>query len=239
MLTELLLLDIETVPQFPSFAGLAPGWKSLFSDKISKTVPEDIDPEEIYRRKAGIFAEFGKVICISTAFFYEDDNKQLSLRIKSFSGEDEVQILSDFAELCERMHQRHRHFQFGGHNIREFDIPFICRRMLINHLRLPGCLHLHDKKPWEVKMFDTFNWWKFGDHKHYISLHLLASVLGIPTSKTDMDGSMVQDVYYKENDLPRIVKYCERDVLVTANVILRFNGKPLLEEGRCEVVNDW
>jgi DNA polymerase elongation subunit (family B) len=230
MLTELLLLDIETVPQFPSFAGMDPGRKLLFLDKISKTVPEDMEPEEIYRRKAGIFAEFGKIVCISTAFFYEDDNKQWSLKMKSFSGNDEVQILSDFTELCHKMQQRHRYFQFGGHNIKEFDIPYICRRMLINGLPLPEYLRLHDKKPWEVKMFDTLNWWKFGDNKNYISLHLLASVLGIPTSKTDMDGAMVQDVYYKNNDLPRITAYCQRDVVVTANVILRFHDKPLLRE---------
>jgi DNA polymerase elongation subunit (family B) len=230
MLTELLLLDIETVPQFPSFAGMDPGRKLLFLDKISKTVPEGIGPEEIYRRKAGIFAEFGKIVCISTAFFYEDDNKQWSLKMKSFSGNDEVQILSDFTELCHKMQQRHPYFQFGGHNIKEFDIPYICRRMLINGLPLPEYLRLHDKKPWEVKMFDTLNWWKFGDNKNYISLHLLASVLGIPTSKTDMDGGMVQDVYYKNNDLPRITAYCQRDVVVTANVILRFHDKPLLRE---------
>jgi hypothetical protein len=230
MLTELLLLDIETVPQFPSFAGMDPGRKLLFLDKISKTVPEGTDPEEIYRRKAGIFAEFGKIVCISTAFFYEDDNKQWSLKMKSFSGNDEVQILRDFTELCHKMYQRYPYFQFGGHNIKEFDIPFICRRMLINCLPLPEYLRLHDRKPWEVKMFDTLNWWKFGDNKNYISLHLLASVLDIPTSKTDMDGSMVQDVYYKNNDLPRIMEYCQRDVVVTANVILRFHDKPLLRE---------
>jgi DNA polymerase elongation subunit (family B) len=234
MLTELLLLDIETVPQFPTFAGMDPGWQSLFLDKISKTVPEGFEPEEIYRRKAGIFAEFGKIVCISTAFFYEDDNKQRSLKMKSFSGNDEVQILRDFTELCNKMH--YRQFQFGGHNIKEFDIPYICRRMLINGLPLPECLRLHDKKPWEVKMFDTLNWWKFGDNKNYISLHLLASVLGIPTSKTDIDGSMVQDVYYKENDLVRITEYCQRDVVVTANIILRFNDQPVLEENNITLV---
>lgn len=236
MLTELLLLDIETVPQFPSFAGLDPGWKSLFSGKISKTVPEGHDPEEIYRSKAGIFAEFGKIICISTAFFCENGDQSLSLRMKSFSGHDEVQILRDFTDLCYKMQQQQPQFQFAGHNIKEFDIPFICRRLLINGVPLPHCLQLHDKKPWEVKMFDTLNWWKFGDHKNYISLHLLASVLGVPTSKTDMDGSMVQDVYYRENDLPRIVEYCQRDVVATANVILRFHSRDLLKEENVSVV---
>ncbi len=236
MITELLLLDIETVPQVPSFAGMDSNWQSLFHDKIAKTVPEDFDPEETYRKKAGILAEFGKIICISTAFFYEEEDKSLSLKMKSIYGDDEVEILSIFTELCNKMYQHNRQFRFAGHNIKEFDIPYICRRLLINHLPLPEYLQLHDKKPWEVKMFDTLNWWKFGDNKNYISLNLLANVLGIPSSKSDIDGSMVQDVYYKDHDLPRIAVYCQRDVVVTANVILRFLNKPLLEEDRVVVV---
>ena len=238
MLTKLLLLDIETVPQFPTFTGMDSGWQGLFLDKIAKTVPEDMDAEEMYRKKAGILAEFGKIICISTAFFYENEEGLPVLKMKSIYGNDEVEILRIFTELCNKMYQQYRHFQFGGHNIKEFDIPYICRRMLINNLPLPEYLQLHDKKPWEVKMFDTLNWWKFGDNKNYVSLHLLANVLGIPTSKSDIDGSMVQDVYYKENNLPRIVAYCQRDVVVTANVILRFMDKALLTEDRIVVVGE-
>ena len=236
MLTQLLLLDIETVPRFPSFADMDSGWQRLFIDKIAKTVPEEMNPEEMYRKKAGILAEFGKIICISTAFFYENEAGQLSLKMKSIAGNDEVEILRIFTDLCDKMYQHNRGFQFGGHNIKEFDIPYICRRILINHLPLPEYLQLHDKKPWEVKMFDTLNWWKFGDNKNYVSLHLLANVLGIPTSKSDIDGSMVQDVYYIDKNLPRIVEYCQRDVVVTANVILRFMDKPLMEEERIVVV---
>ena len=232
MLTDLLILDIETVPQSESFNDLKPDWQSLWIDKVSKTVPENVTAEESYQRKAGILAEFGKIICISTAFFYEDDNKQMGLRIKSIYGDDEVELLKKFIDLCNKVYQYNKHFQFGGHNIKEFDIPYICRRMLINNLPLPEYLQLHDKKPWETKMFDTLNWWKFGDNKNYVSLHLLASVLNIPTSKTDMDGSMVQLVYYKDQDLPRIVEYCQRDVIVTANVILRFQNIPLLSDDK-------
>lgn len=236
MITELLLLDIETVPQFPSFTGMDSGWQGLFLDKVAKTVPEDMTAEDSYRKKAGILAEFGKIICISTAFFFENEDRQLCLKMKSIYGNDEVEILRNFTDLCNKMYQHNRGFQFGGHNIKEFDIPFICRRLLINRLPLPEYLQLHDKKPWEVKMFDTLNWWKFGDNKNYISLHLLANVLGITSSKSDIDGSMVQDVYYKENNLPRIVNYCQRDVVVTANVILRFKDLPLLTEERIMVV---
>lgn len=236
MLSDLLIIDIETVPARPAFADLDPDWQSLFLDKIAKTVPEDSDPEDIYRKKAGILAEFGKIICISTAFFYDKPAGGKGLKMKSIYGEDEVEILRNFTDLCTKMFQYHRNFQFGGHNIREFDIPYICRRMLIQGLALPEFLRLQDKKPWEVRMFDTLSWWKFGDNKNYVSLHLLANVLGIPSSKSDINGADVQDVYYKERNLDRIVAYCQRDVVVTANIILRFQHLPLLTEDNIQIV---
>src|SRR5471030_2261790 len=147
MLTELLLIDIETVPAFPAFADMDSGWQSLFLDKITKTVPEGMSAEEMYHKKAGILAEFGKIICISTAFFYEDEDRQPALKMKSIYGNDEVEILRTFTDLCNKMYLSHRNFQFGGHNIKEFDIPYICRRLLINYLPLPEYLQLHDKKP--------------------------------------------------------------------------------------------
>jgi predicted PolB exonuclease-like 3'-5' exonuclease len=231
LMTDLLILDIETVPQKPHFDDLSTDWQSLWLDKISKTMPENITPEESYRLRAGILAEFGKIVCISTAYFYEDEQRQCNLRIKSVYGDDETELLKQFTELCNKFCQSRTEIQFAGHNIKEFDIPYICRR-----LPLPACLQLNDKKPWETKMFDTMQWWKFGDYKNYVSLHLLASVLGIPTSKTDMDGSMVQDVYYRDNDLKRIVEYCQRDVVVTANVILRYKNESLLPEDRVKIV---
>lgn len=230
MLNQLLLLDIETIPQARQFSSLSPEWQKLFSDKYTKTMPETVSIEDCYHTRAGIWAEFGKIICISTAFFYEDDKSQLCLRIKSVSGDDERALLENFILLCNKFYSVHKQFQFGGHNIREFDIPYICRRMLVNNLSLPSYLQLHDKRPWDVKMFDTLNWWKFGDMKNYTSLNLLASALNIPSSKTTMDGSMVQDVYYIEKDLPKIVSYCEQDVIVTANIILRFLNKPILNK---------
>lgn len=230
MLNELLVIDIETVPQFPAFSDLSDNWQDLWQEKVAKTMPDDTPPEESYRKRAGILAEFGKIICISTAIFSYNDMKINGLRVKSVSGDDERVVLEGFVEICNKMYGRNRNFQFAGHNIREFDIPYICRRMIINGMLLPEYLQLNDRKPWEVRMMDTLSWWKFGDYKHYTSLHLMANVLGIPTSKTDMDGSMVQDVYYKEHDLQRIVDYCQRDVVVTANIILRFQQLPALRE---------
>jgi len=236
MFTELLLIDIETVPITENFLNLLPEWQQLWCNKVAKIFPESVSPEESYRQRAGILSEFGKIICISTAFFYENNNKQLCLRIKSIYGDDEPEILKSFVTLCDKVYHQNKKFLFAGHNIKEFDIPYICRRLLINRLPLPEYLQLHDKKPWEVKMFDTLNWWRFGDNKNYVSLDLLANVLGVPSSKTDIDGSMVQDVYYKEKDLQRIVDYCQRDVVVVANVILRFKNQPLLKEENVVVV---
>jgi len=233
---DLLLIDIETVPQYQDYLQLTKVWQSLWCNKISKIMPENFSPEECYLQRAGILAEFGKVICISTGYFINDKDNELVLRVKSIYGDDEKLLLESFKDLIDKMYKHNKHFEFAGHNVREFDIPYLCRRMLINELQLPAPLQIHGAKPWEVKMVDTLQWWKFGDYKNYVSLNLLANVLNVPTSKTDMDGSMVQHVYYKENNLPRIVEYCQRDVVVVANVILRFKNLPLLKEENITIV---
>jgi predicted PolB exonuclease-like 3'-5' exonuclease len=236
MLKDLLLMDIETVPMVENYQDLSPDWQILWWDKVSKTVPENTTPAQSWKMKGGILAEFGKIICISTAYFYEDEHRKLCLKVKSISGHNEKELLIQFLDLCAKMYKHNKNFQFGGHNIKEFDLPYICRRIMINQLPMPEYLWLHDRKPWEVKMFDTLNWWKFGDNKNYISLHLLASVLQIPTSKSDIDGSKVQEVYYQERNLQRIVEYCQRDVVVCANVVLRYKDLPLLTDERVVIV---
>jgi predicted PolB exonuclease-like 3'-5' exonuclease len=236
-LFDLLLLDIETVPQFQDYKSLPDDGAKLFFDKISKTVPENFDEEEVYLQKAGILAEFGKIICISTGFFYNDTEGKTCLKIKSISGHDEADILQQFIELTNKFCKHKPRFQFAGHNIREFDIPYICRRMVINQIPLPACLNIYGAKPWEICMSDTMQWWKFGDYKNYTSLNLLACVLGVPTSKDDIDGSMVQHVYYKENNLARIVNYCEKDVVVVARIIQRFKNLPLVEQENIQIVH--
>ncbi len=236
MINNLLLIDIETVPQFENYNLLSPTWQLLWNNKISKTVPENTLPQDSYHDKAGILAEFGKIVCISTAFYYFNEEKHPILKVKSIFGESESEILISFIQLCNKVYFHNPNFQFAGHNVKEFDIPFICRRMIVNHLSLPEYLLIHEKKPWEVKIFDTLNWWKFGDHKNYITLHLLANVLGLPTSKDDIDGSMVQDVYYKERNLKRIADYCEKDVVLTANIILRFLNLPILLDEQIQIV---
>jgi hypothetical protein len=227
MLNNLLIIDIETVPIVENFNQLNENWQSLWIDKVSKHLPEQTN-EETWKMKGGIMAEFGKIVCISTGYFFEDVNRNQCLKIKSIYGDDEKDLLQRFLDLCNKFYKHNKNFCFSGHNIKEFDIPYICRRILINHLALPEYLWLHDRKPWEVKMLDTLNWWRFGDNKNYTSLHLLANTLGIETSKDDIDGSMVKDVYYKEKNLPRIVNYCQKDIKVVANIILRYQNLPLL-----------
>lgn len=235
-LFNLLFIDIETVPRFQSFELLPDEFKILWADKISKTVPENLSPEDSYLLRAGILAEFGKIVCISIGYFYEDANKNVCFKVKSICYDDEKEILQNFIQITNSFHKPNNRFQFAGHNIREFDIPYICRRLIINNIPLPLYLQIHGAKPWEIEMVDTLQWWKFGDYKNYISLNLLANVLNIPTSKGDMDGSKVREVYYVEKNLERISTYCEKDVIVVANVILRFKNMPLLSEENIQII---
>lgn len=230
MISNLLLIDIETVPLVQNFTDLDANWQQLWVDKINRSFDENIPPQETWKLRGGILAEFGKIICISTGYFFEDTHRNTCLKVKSIYGKNEVEVLQQFIELCNKFYKLNRDFVFAGHNIKEFDIPYICRRIVINNLPLPEYLWLHERKPWEVKMLDTLSWWKFGDNKNYTSLNLLANCLQIPTSKVGIDGSKVQDVYYIENDLPKIVDYCQRDVVVVANIILKFKGRSILKD---------
>lgn len=221
---KLLFLDIETVPEVGNWNELSTEWQQLWSKKIERQLGEDETLEEFYGKRAGILAEFGKIICISCGVIVEKNK----LKIKSFYGDSEKQILEEFIELIQS-----KYFRSGlilcAHNGKEFDFPFMARRMLINEIELPMALNLQGKKPWEVPHLDTMELWKFGDYKHFTSLNLLAAVLGIPTPKDDIDGSQVASVYYNDHDLERIRIYCEKDVLTVAQIFRKFRGESLLE----------
>jgi predicted PolB exonuclease-like 3'-5' exonuclease len=217
-------LDIETVPEVATFDQLNPLMQELFAAKTQyQRKEEEITAEDFYH-KAGIWAEFGKIICISVGFFTNSTLQQF--RVKSFYG-DEVELLTDFKHLLET-HFKNPQFLLCAHNGKEFDFPYIARRMIINQMALPEKLQLFGKKPWEINHIDTLELWKFGDYKHYTSLKLLTSILGIPSPKGDIDGTQVAQVYYIEQDLTRIVRYCEQDVIAIAQLLLRFQHKPLL-----------
>lgn len=220
-LTDLLFVDIETVPGTPHFQELPEEWKALWLGKISKTMPENFSVEESYHERASILSEFGRVICISTGYFYTDTNGVNCFKIKSIVGDNEQVVILSFLTLVDKFCEKRPRFAFAGHNIKEFDIPYLCRRIMINRMKLPRYLDFSGMKPWETNLVDTLQLWKFGDFKNYVSLRLLAAVLDIPSSKDDMDGSMVRTVYYEEKNLARIAAYCQKDVIAVANVILR------------------
>ncbi|MDE0536837.1 MULTISPECIES: 3'-5' exonuclease [unclassified Tenacibaculum] len=226
-LQNILFLDIETVPEVELFTDLSPEMQELYALKTQYQRKDEFTPEEFYHR-AGIWAEFGKIICISVGYFVERKGVN-QLRVTSFYGDNEHKLLLDFKNLLDT-HFNHPNHLLCAHNGKEFDFPYIARRMIINEIELPNKLNLFGKKPWEVPHLDTMDLWKFGDYKHYTSLKLLTAILGVPSPKQDIDGSEVANVYYQEKNLSRIVEYCERDTVAVAQLLLRFLNKPLVDE---------
>lgn len=231
-LEHILFLDIETVPQARHFTHLDETSQTLWEQKTQYQRKDEITAEDFYER-AGIWAEFGRIVCISVGYFtFKGDLR--NFRVTSFHGE-EIQILKQFNQLLKDHFSQTKHLMCA-HNGKEFDFPYIARRMIINGINLPYKLDLFGKKPWEVPHLDTLELWKFGDYKHYTSLKLLAHVLGIPSPKEDMDGSMVKDVFYEENGIDRIISYCELDVVTTAQIFLRLRNEELLSDGEVKKV---
>ena len=232
--SNILFLDIETVPQHPSFDLVPNDWKDLWTKKAEALLRNRADEtvESIYER-AGIYAEFGKIICISCGVV-QGGGEQKRLIIKSFYGEDEKIVLYEFCEMLRKWAIDQQKL-LCAHNGKEFDFPYLCRRLIINNMSIPSILNVSGKKPWEVNHLDTMELWKFGDFKNYTSLNLLAHVLGIPTPKDDIDGSMVGDVYWKEKNLKRIAEYCQKDVITVAQVYLRIVGEGLIRLENVEI----
>ena len=232
-LENILFLDIETVPQKKDFNEVDDTLKELWEKKSQFFRKEDESAADVYQR-AGIYAEFGKIVCISVGILSKK-NGELFFRLKSYFSDNEKELLGEFNQMLEKLELRKEVF-LCAHNGKEFDFPYIARRTLINGLPLPAPLQIAGKKPWEIKHIDTMELWKFGDYKHYTSLSLLVTIFGIPTPKDDIDGSQVAEVYWQENNLERIVKYCEKDVLAIAQLYLRYNGKNLLKDSNIESV---
>lgn len=226
-LDNLFLLDIETVSSRETFDHLEDNWKELWAEKIRRNLSPELTAEDLYPQRAAIFAEFARVVCISFGYFKKENDK-CELRIKSIFGHNEVEILEEFSTTINKLPVKPKPWIFAGHNIKEFDIPFLCRRMLVCDVRIPNRMNFQNMKPWETPIIDTLHLWRFGDYKNYTSLKLLAAVLGVPSPKEDIDGSQVGNVYWKEKDIKRIAEYCEKDVLTVGNIMLRFNGLPVL-----------
>ncbi|MEZ4721330.1 MAG: 3'-5' exonuclease [Flavobacteriales bacterium] len=227
-LNNILFLDIETVPQHPTMKKAPDEYQKLWSEKAQYLLREEDDTVESVFDRAGIYAEFGRIVCISVGYINERGSGR-ELRIKSFYGDDEKILLQEFAEMLKKYFNSKDHL-LCGHNGKEFDFPYIARRMLINGIAIPQILDISGKKPWEVAHLDTMQMWKFGDYKNFTSLKLLAHVFGLPTPKDDIDGSQVAGVYWKEKNLERIVRYCEKDVVTLVQVYLKLTQQPVLKE---------
>lgn len=228
-LRDILFLDIETVANTFEYDSLDERMKVQWSRKAGflKRGSDQTD-EAVYRDRAGIYAEFGKIVCIAVAKFVETENGELALRTKAYYGHDEKELLQSFKLMVEKMDPNA--LKLCAHNGKEFDYPYLCRRMLINGTGLPVALNLMGRKSWDIPHLDTMEMWKFGDYKHYTSLDLLAAIFDIPTSKGDLEGSQVNEVYHRQEGLIRIKEYCVRDVVVLAKLFLKLKGIGLHHE---------
>jgi 3'-5' exonuclease len=226
--SNILFLDIETVSQYSDYQQLPQTWRELWDQKagIINRGKEGETSESAYPR-ASIYAEFGKIVCISCGCIQEGEGER-KMVIRSYYGDDEKALLVSFSQLLQKWTAGDK--SLCAHNGKEFDYPYICRRMIINGMEIPEPLKIAGRKPWEIRHLDTMELWKFGDYKNYTSLKLLAAVLGVPSPKDDIDGSMVYEVYWKNNDLQRIVTYCQKDVITLAQVYLRYHCQPLIKE---------
>jgi hypothetical protein len=243
-LKNVLFLDIETVSQTKDLTELPESLQKLWMIKSKKfLLKSEIDvtfdiAANFYTEKAGIFAEFAKIVCISVGYISIQKKQSPTLRIKSFSG-NEKSILESFNAMLNKHYDDPDHQFLCGHNIKEFDVPFICRRNIINGLDLPRMINISGRKPWQVNyLLDTMDMWRFGDYKNYTSLALLSGALGIASPKDDIDGSQVGHVYWEENDIERIINYCEKDVLTVAQVAMKFAGQPLLTQENIEFIKE-
>lgn len=237
LLKNILFLDLETVSEYPDFSKLDERMQVLWQKKASYLVSKESpkSPGQLYEERAAISAEFGKIITIGVGFFLEQEGRLL-FRCKALTMPEEKQILQQFAEMLAILEKKEK-WQLCAHNGKEFDFPYLCRRMLIHQLPLPKPLQVMGKKPWETQLLDTMEMWKFGDYKAYTSLELMAACLGVPTSKDDIDGSQVGSIFYKEGDIGRIAQYCMKDVAVLAQVYMRLLGLGALAEDQIQFQN--
>jgi uncharacterized protein YprB with RNaseH-like and TPR domain len=227
-LNNILFLDIETASQFENYQHLPEDWKPLWDYKATQLIrnKESETVETIYER-AGIYAEFGKIICISCGYL-QGNGQEKKLVLKSFCADDEKQLLQEFSDMLKKWSHDNTKY-LCAHNGKEFDYPYMCRRMVINGLSIPEILQIAGRKPWDVRHLDTLELWKFGDYKSYTSLKLLAKVLGVASPKDDIDGSQVNGVYWNEKDIHRIVDYCQKDVITLTQILLRLHCEPLIK----------
>jgi 3'-5' exonuclease len=226
-LHKTMFIDIETASCVSNYDELSPKMQSLWHKKSKIFNKEETDFAKTFDNGAGIYAEFGRIVCVCMGYFTDTD--LTTFRVKQFSGTDEKILLEEVYQVFNKFLLDNT-FSLCGHNIKEFDVPYMCRRTVINKVAMPFFFKdLQNRKPWENPLVDTLHLWRFGDFKHYTSLELLATILGIDTPKDDIDGSQVSSVYWQEKNLDRIATYCSKDVVTVAQVLLHLNNLPLLK----------
>ncbi len=230
-LEKILFLDIETVRSHKAYFELSDGMQKMWTHKADsvKIKEEDLahpwTPEQKYMERAAIYAEFGRVVCVSVGYIMWEDG-EAHIKTKSFYGTDEAKLLLEFKQMLE--HAKMQGWKLCAHNGKEFDFPYMGRRFLLNGITLPCALQVQGKKPWESSFLDSMELWKFGDYKSYTKLELLCEAFSIPSPKSDMDGSQVGEVYWKDGNVERIARYCEEDVIATAQLLLAYSCMPLV-----------
>lgn len=232
---EVLFIDIETAPIAPEFGKLSENWQKLWEHKMKTQLNDGETAKDLYQR-AGIYAEFGRIICISMGYVTQKEGEKF-YRVKSFFDENEKILINNFFQALQKFMKVGKS-KLCAHNGQEFDFPYIARRAIVHGLNLPKILDIAGTKPWDIKdqLLDTLQLWKFGDYKHYTSLSLLCELFDIPTPKDDIDGSQVARVYWEDNNLDRIVRYCEKDTMAVANLLLRYKGDKIIPVENMEVV---
>jgi DNA polymerase elongation subunit (family B) len=226
-LRDILFIDIETVASTDDYSSIDERLKVQWSRKANFFRREgQLSDEELFHERAGIYAEFGKIVCVAVGRYLDNESGDLALRTRVYTGDDESELLTEVRNMLEKFDSSS--LRLCAHNGKEFDYPYLCRRMLINGVPLPATLNLSGKRAWEIPHLDTMELWKFGDYKHYTSLDLLAALFQIPSSKNNMDGSQVNYVYYHDKDLAKIAEYCREDVIVLAQLFLKLKGYPLI-----------
>lgn len=231
---NLLFIDIETVSGVSDLNLLSDQMKQLWLHKAGYlSNPMNLSDEDFYFDRAGIYAEFGKIVAIGVGFFHFNEEKEVCLKVKSISSDDEQEVLREFKKLVEKNYKPTA-LSLCAHNGKEFDYPYICRRMLVNDIVIPTALQLSGRKPWEIPHYDTLDMWKFGDKKHYTSLELMATIFGIECCKNDISGDQVNHYYYRENALPKIAEYSREDVIVLAQIFLKYQNMALVKATNIE-----
>lgn len=241
-LEDFIFFDIETAPLTENLAELPEELQKLWIEKEGKAMAreseqsgEPVDPQHWYFNKAGLMAEYGRVVCIAVGFFHRG-NDGLTFRVKTIGYPDEELVLEDFANLLDARFADLGRFRLCGHNIKNFDVPFLARRMLVNGVKLPAMLDTAGLKPWEMPYMDTMELWRFGDFRHYSSLKLLTAMFGIPTPKDDISGSDVGRVFWQDADLDRICEYCAKDVVAVGRLIQRWKGEKFVDDDQVKIV---